>query len=358
MKFSLRMLNPTAQLGVLTSGADTFRDVIDRQLASRAALAEVWSKYGVVDPTFYGSGHHWMAYPQKFADPFVVLGYVAAKWPEAHLNSNFIQLPLFSPIDIAEKVSSIAGLTDRGLTVVIGLGWRPEEFAAAGTDVKYRVSRFEESVEVFRALLAGEALDHHGKHWTVQGRLGSPLSDPEQVAFVVGAQSPGAAARAARLGDGLNVSWTMNHESYERINDAYRDGLVEHSRPAPRYWAMSKFISVDPIERNAHERLERMSTMFNWYRSAPTWTSSDVKTEIALEDEAQERTVTGTPESVVEQLELHARKYPYTDGLLTWLAPGGDPDENAAHFEMLCESVVVPLAERLGAAPGHAELRV
>lgn len=358
MKFSLRMLNPTAQLGVLTSGAETFRDVIDRQLATRDGLAEVWSRYGIVEPTFYGSGHHWMAHPQKFADPFVVLAYVAAKWPEAHLNSNFIQLPLFSAIDIAEKVSSVAGLTDQGMTIVIGLGWRPEEFAAAGTDVKYRVSRFEESVEVFRALLAGEALDHHGKHWTVQGQLGAPLTNPDRVAFVVGAQSPGAARRAGRLADGLNVSWTMNHESYERINDGYRDALVEFSRPAPKYWAMSKFISVDAVEENAYKRLGRMSTMFDWYRSAPTWTSADVKTDIAPEDEARERTISGTPEMVVEQLETHARRYPYTDGLLTWLAPGGDPGENAAHYEMLCESVVVPLAERLGASPGEAILRV
>lgn len=358
MKFTLRMLNPAAQLGVLTDGEQTFRDVIERQLAERERRAAIWSRYGVVDPTFYGSGHHWMSYPQRFSDPFVVLGYVAARWPEAHLNSNFIQLPLFSPLDVAEKVSTITGLTDRGLTLVVGLGWRPEEFAAAGTDVKYRVSRLEESVAVCRMLWSGEVVDHHGKHWDVEGRLGSPLRDPGDVTIVIGAQSPPAAARAARIGDGIHVSWVMNHESYDRINDAFRDGLDEHGRPAPRYWAMSKFISVDPVASAAFARLERMASMFDWYASASTWTSADVTTAIRPEDEARERTVTGTPESVVEQLADHARRYPYTDAILTWLAPGLDPGENDAHFELLCESVVAPLARDRGLGPEETFLRM
>jgi alkanesulfonate monooxygenase SsuD/methylene tetrahydromethanopterin reductase-like flavin-dependent oxidoreductase (luciferase family) len=352
------MLNATAQLGVLTAADDTFRDVLERQLAAREPLAEIWSHYGLVDPTFYGSGHHWMSYPQRFADPFVVLGYVAARWPEAHLNSNFIQLPLFSALDVAEKVSSIAGLTDKGLTLVVGLGWRPQEFAAAGTDVKVRVSRFEESLQVCRALWAGEELDHHGRHWTVQGRLGTPLRDPSDVTVVVGAQSESAARRAARLADGLHVSWVMNHEGNYRINAAYRDELAEQNRPDPNYWAMAKFISVDEDEMRAHARLDRMASMFSWYASAPTWTSSDVKTQIPPEDEAVERTITGTPARVVEQLVKHANEFPYTDVILTWLAPSSDPAENREHFEMLCRDVVTPLATELGIEPGEAELRV
>src|SRR6516225_175043 len=126
MKFTLRMLNQTAQLGVLTTAQDTFKDVLEQQLASRQRLADIWSSYGIVDPTFYGSCHHWMSYPQRFADPFVVLGYVAARWPEAHRNSNFILLPLVSALDVAEKVSSIGGLADRGVAFVLGLGWSRE----------------------------------------------------------------------------------------------------------------------------------------------------------------------------------------------------------------------------------------
>jgi alkanesulfonate monooxygenase SsuD/methylene tetrahydromethanopterin reductase-like flavin-dependent oxidoreductase (luciferase family) len=358
VKFTLRMLNQTAQLGVLTGVQDTFKDVLEQHLAARQPLADIWSRYGVVDPTFYGSGHHWMSYPQRFADPFVVLGYMAARWPEAHLNSNFIQLPLFSALDIAEKVSSIVGLTERGLTLVVGLGWRPEEFVAAGTDVKYRVSRFEESVAICRALWAGEEIDHHGKHWSVKGRLGSPPRDPSDVTLVTGAQSVAAARRAARLTDGIHVSWVMNHEGNRKINAAYRDELSAQGRPDPRYWAMAKFISVDEEESRAHARLGRMSTMFSWYSGASTWTSADIKTDIKTQEEAAERTVTGTPSQVVEQLVKHAQEFSYTDAILTWLAPSDDPEENREHFEMLCRDVVVPLAAELSIEPGQAELRV
>jgi len=358
MKFTLRMLNATAQLGVLVNEQDTFRDAIERQIAGRESLAKIWSRYGVVAPTFYGSGHHWMSHPQRFADPWMVMAYAAARWPEAHINSNFIQLPLFSAIDVAEKVSSVAGLMRNGLTLVVGLGWRPEEFAAAGTEVSKRVSRFEESLQICRALWAGEEVDFQSEHWKVKGRIGSPLRSTDDVAVVIGVQSPAAAKRAARVGDGLLVSWVMNHDSWRKINDAYRDELQALGKPNPRYWAMSKFISVDPDGDKALARLDRMESMFSWYSGASTWASSDVKVKITRDEEAKERTIAGTPEQVVEQLLGHSREYPYTDALLTWLAPGSDPRENQEHFEMLCESVVVPLSRKLGIAPGQAILRV
>jgi alkanesulfonate monooxygenase SsuD/methylene tetrahydromethanopterin reductase-like flavin-dependent oxidoreductase (luciferase family) len=352
---TLRMLDTGARLGMLADEADTFRDVVERQIAARARRAAIWSRHGRVAPTFYGSGHHWMSAPQQFADPWTILGFVAARWPEAHLNSNFIQLPLFSPIDVAEKVVTLDRLALHGVTYVVGLGWRAEEFAAAGTDVRYRVSRFEEIVETCRALWAGEEVAP-GRHFQVPGRLGAlPREDPT---LVFGVQSPAAATRAARLADGLNVSWVMDHDSYRRINEAYREELSRLSRPAPRYWALSKFVSADPDDAAARSRLDRMATMFDWYATASTWTSADVTTAISREREATDRTVTGEAKAVVEQLAGHAGEFPYTDLLLTWLAPGTDPAQNLDHFAWLCEEVVVPLFDELGVPADARTLRV
>jgi alkanesulfonate monooxygenase SsuD/methylene tetrahydromethanopterin reductase-like flavin-dependent oxidoreductase (luciferase family) len=348
---TLRMLDTGARLGMLTGPDDTFRQVIDRQLARRGELATIWEKHGRVAPTYFGAGHHWMSHPQQFADPWTVLGYVAAAWPEAHLNSNFIQLPLFSPIDVAEKVVTLDRLALHGVTYVVGLGWRPEEFAAAGTDVRYRVGRFTEIVEACRALWAGEEVSS-GKHFTVSGRLGAlPREEP---ALVFGVQSPKAAARAGRLADGLHVSWVMDHASHRRINTAYQENL---SRPV-RHWAMAKFLSVDEDPARAEARLDRMSTMFDWYASASTWTSADVDTAITREDESARRTVTGSAASVVEQLVPFAREFPYTDLVLTWLAPGTDEAENRDHFAYLCERVVAPLFDELGVPASERTLKI
>lgn len=348
---TLRMLDTSARLGMLTSTDDTFRAVIDRQIAKRSKLAAIWERHGAVDPTYFGSGHHWMSHPQQFADPWAVLGYVAAAWPEAHLNSNFIQLPLFSPVDVAEKVVTLDRLALHGVTYVVGLGWRPDEFAAAGTDVKYRVSRFTEIVETCRALWAGEEVPA-GRHFPTSGRLGAlPLEEPT---LVFGVQSPKAAERAGRLADGLHVSWVMDHESNSRINAAYQTALVRE----PRYWALAKFLSVDENESRADSRLDRMSTMFDWYASAKTWTSSDVNTAITRDEEAAKRTITGSAKSVVEQLVPFAREFPYTDLVLTWLAPGADPDENRDHFAYLCESVVAPLFDELGVPAEQRVLKI
>lgn len=348
---TLRMLDTGARLGMLADSGDTFRAVIDRQLARRTELAGVWERHGRVEPTYFGSGHHWMAHPQQFADPWTVLGYVAAAWPEAHLNSNFVQLPLFSPIDVAEKVVTLDRLALHGVTYVVGLGWRPEEFSAAGTDVKYRVSRFTEIVETCRALWAGAEV-RPGRHFQVSGKLGAlPREEPT---LVFGVQSPKAAERAARLADGLHVSWVMDHESNSRINAAYQEKLT---RP-PRHWALAKFLSVDEDPARAESRLDRMSSMFDWYASAKTWTSSDVNTAITRDEESAKRTITGSATSVVEQLVPFAREFPYTDLVLTWLAPGADPAENRDHFAYLCESVVVPLFDELGVPADERTLKI
>ncbi|WP_432825601.1 LLM class flavin-dependent oxidoreductase [Dactylosporangium sp. CA-092794] len=358
MKFTLRMLNPQAQLGVLTDGQATFADVVNRQLANRDVLAGIWARYGVVEPTFYGSGHHWMSHPQHFADPWLVMGYVAGNRPGMHVNSGFIQLPLFSPLDVAEKVVTIDQLTGGRFTLVAGLGWREAEFQAVGATVQERVSRFEESIELCRALWSGEPVDVAGHYTTVRGRLGTlPIQRPHPP-VVIGAQGPAGARRAARIADGLNVSWVMSHDSYRRINDAYRDELAKRNRPAPRYWALSKFISVDDDADRAHKRLDRMATMFDWYSGATTWVPSSVEVKISREEESSKRTVAGSPESVREQLLPHLREYPYTDAILTWLAPGDDPAENREHFEYLCSQLLTPLMDDLGLPADRRVLRV
>ncbi len=67
---------------------------------------------------------------------------------------------------------------------------------------KVRLEMLEEAVEVMRALWEGEAVQHHGRHYTVENaRIYTRLDDPPPV--FVSAFGPRAAEVACRIGDGL-----------------------------------------------------------------------------------------------------------------------------------------------------------
>ncbi len=50
----------------------------------------------------------------------------------------------------------------------VGSGWNEEEFRAFGLPFDYRASRFIESFEIIRRLLAGERVTSEGRFWQVQ----------------------------------------------------------------------------------------------------------------------------------------------------------------------------------------------
>lgn len=71
-------------------------------------------------------------------------------------------------------------------------------------DVGQRLAMLEESVEVIRALWAGDVVDHHGEHYTVENaRLYTLPGEPPPV--YVSAFGRRAAEVAARIGDGLMI---------------------------------------------------------------------------------------------------------------------------------------------------------
>jgi alkanesulfonate monooxygenase SsuD/methylene tetrahydromethanopterin reductase-like flavin-dependent oxidoreductase (luciferase family) len=359
VKFSLRMFNTKNQLGAWQMGEGaSLREVAQQIISSRTRFAEIWSRYGEVEETFVGMGHHWMSYPQRFPEPWAMLAYMASAWPTATINSNFIQLPLYSPVDVAENVVTIDHLADGKFLLVCGLGWRPEEFRAAGTDVKYRVRRFEESLETCRTLWAGEHVKRVSDFWDTDGQLGIlPLQKPNPP-VIIGVQGPKAALRAARMGDGLLVSWVMSHEGYRSITRAYVEEHGRLDRPAPVYFPMQKFVSVDRDRSTALDRLGRMAHMFDWYKTATSFVGKGIKVNIDAENEATERTVAGTPEDVCAELIPHLEEFPYTDALLSWFAPSEDQAQIEEHFTMLCEEVILPLSRHFNDGSGPAVLKI
>jgi probable F420-dependent oxidoreductase len=68
---------------------------------------------------------------------------------------------------IAKMAATIAEVSGGRLVLGLGAGWNEAEYRAFGIPFDRRVSRFEESFEIVRRLLAGERVTLAGRYWQV-----------------------------------------------------------------------------------------------------------------------------------------------------------------------------------------------
>ena len=137
--------------------------------------------------------------------------------------------PRYHPVLIAQAWATLELLFPGRPYLGIGSGESLNE-SPLGADwppVGEQIDRLEEGLQIIRRLLAGETIDHDGKHFsTKQARL---HSRPERIPPIyVSAFGPQAAEVAGRLGDGV---WTLGDpESAPEIVEAYRAAAADAGR--------------------------------------------------------------------------------------------------------------------------------
>jgi probable F420-dependent oxidoreductase len=184
--------------GYLTSFADR---------AEQAGYASLWSFQRLLVPE--GSGMEPVY--QSVLDPMVALGYAAARTSRIRLGVAVINLPFVSPAYLAKQATTVDVLSGGRLDLGLGIGWMPEEFAAAGASTARRGARTEEFVAVLRTLWADEVSSFRGEFYTIPpGR-----QDPRPVQrrwpgagppVLLGGMSRPAIERAGRIADGWITS--------------------------------------------------------------------------------------------------------------------------------------------------------
>jgi len=296
--------------------------------------------------TYAGTGFHWVSHPAIFLQPFAVLGYIAAKCPGIGL-STFLVLPIFSPVDIAEQVATIDHLCGGKFILTPGVGWHDPEYEAAGTEKRYRGSRFEESVLLMKRLWTGEEVTFEGRHFQVHNvRMALPPIQKPHPPVWVAAQSEGAVRRAARVGDAPYIPFQAGYNDVARLIDAYKDELKKVGKPYPKRMPILRTISVDNDRNAARERVKVMEHRFDWYLTRPQGSLQEpttVKLVRPWEEELRERTIAGTPEEVVEGLMRYVEDFGINYFSLGMLYPSQDQKEILDHIAFVGEKVLAPL---------------
>src|SRR5260370_14791036 len=85
----------------------------------------------------------------------------------------------------------------------VGSGWMKEEFESLGIDFHKRGARTDEAIQAMRALWSEGPSSFQGKHFSFGPLHSYPKPVRKDVPIHVGGNSPAAARRAGRFGDGF-----------------------------------------------------------------------------------------------------------------------------------------------------------
>ena len=161
-------------------------------------------------------------------DPLLPLAYVAGHTTRIGLGTATICAPFTAPALLAKSMTSLDVLSDGRLTVGLGIGWLPHEYAAAGIPFTRRGARMEEYLRCLDALWTQDPVEFAGEFYTVpRSHTGlQPIQRPHPPVLLGGA-APAALRRAGRLAQGWISSsrqdLTRIGESVAQVREGARD---------------------------------------------------------------------------------------------------------------------------------------
>jgi probable F420-dependent oxidoreductase len=204
MKFGLRY----ASLGRYSNGPAA---VEIAQAAEAAGFDSIWTVEHVIVPAQYQSKYPYSPTGKMgsgledfpIPDPLVWLAYVASATRTLKLGTAILILPQRNPVVTAKAVATLDHLAGGGRVLLgVGVGWLAEEFATLGVPFTDRGPRTDEYVAAMRALWAQERASFEGRFVSFSDVFCRPRPPAGRIPIIVGGDTPAAARRAGRLGDG------------------------------------------------------------------------------------------------------------------------------------------------------------
>ncbi|WP_238018000.1 LLM class flavin-dependent oxidoreductase [Dactylosporangium sp. AC04546] len=192
-------------------GLPTTLDIVGPDLVAWARRAEErgFSSLGTIDR---------IVYPNY--DSLTALAAAAAATSRIRLFTDILLTPLYPPVHLAKVTASVDALSGGRLTLGLGVGGRPDDFAAMERPFKRRGSLMDEALELLHRAWAGEPV--------AGGSLAvGPRPVHGRVPIIMGGTGDKAVERTVRWADG----WTMGGggpeaaaQAVPRIQQAWREG--------------------------------------------------------------------------------------------------------------------------------------
>jgi alkanesulfonate monooxygenase SsuD/methylene tetrahydromethanopterin reductase-like flavin-dependent oxidoreductase (luciferase family) len=217
--------------------------------------------------------------------PLILAAAMAARTRRLPIQVAALLVPLHDPIELAEQMAVLDIVSGGRVSYVCALGYRPEEYAMFGREIKQRGKRMEACLAAMQRAWSGEPFSYEGRAVRVTPRPLTPGGPP----LFMGGNHPEAVRRAARLGLGM-LTMGGNPE----LDAIYRSACAEYGTK-PKLFVnpvgdvpMTCFVAKD-VERGWREigpyMLHDAAMYASWFESMGSITKSAALTVDALRAE-------------------------------------------------------------------------
>jgi alkanesulfonate monooxygenase SsuD/methylene tetrahydromethanopterin reductase-like flavin-dependent oxidoreductase (luciferase family) len=129
--------------------------------------------------------------------PIVLASAIAGRTSRLLLHFSALIATLHEPLRLAEDLAVLDVVSDGRVEITLGIGYRPHEFDLFGVDMRQRIQRLEDVMDVLELAWSGQPFDYRGTTVTVLPR---PVQRPRPPLYI-GGSTEASARRAARRGD-------------------------------------------------------------------------------------------------------------------------------------------------------------
>lgn len=140
--------------------------------AEDAGFAGLWTLDHIVQPG---------PYTTSVLNPMVALAHAAGVTESIPLGTSILLLPLRGAANTADAALSLQYLGDRAVTLGLGAGYVPEEFAVTGVPLDERGPRLSEGIDVLQELFSGEGTYSGRFHDFEEITVDPVLTDPPRI---------------------------------------------------------------------------------------------------------------------------------------------------------------------------------
>lgn len=252
--------------------------------------------------------HHFTGAAQVSAS-LNFLTFLAARTSRIRLGTAVVVVPWHNPVLLAEQAATVDVLSNGRFDFGVGRGYRPNEFERFCIPLEEAGERFAESMALIRkSLTADERFSWHSERWHFEDIIVEPppVQRPHPPLWLA-AGRPESIRQAAADGYCLLLDQFATFDvTLERFR-TYRDAVEAEGRTFdPLNVAAARGVSIITNEGEREEAvqkrmaaIDRMNTMA---RTDDGSYRSSMASDPDLRKAAEQGTLIGTPEQIVEQI--------------------------------------------------------
>lgn len=279
--------------------------------------------------------------------PLMMLAPLMARTTRMKFATNIMLLPAHHPLEVAEQVNTLQEMSNNRFILGGGIGYKPDEFENAGWNFQTRAKRMEECLQVLRLAMSGEAFSFEGKHFNFDNVKVTPPPLPgTHTPIWIGAVSEPAMLRAAKYGDGWEISFAEHMEELADKVARYRAVAAEHGRPATL--ALMRDVHIAPSKEKIDP--DFLSNVIKVWQSYDDLSATADRDELSnevmfggkqatLEEFAPHRAVVGTPDDCIREIESIKQ---LVDPEYFFITPTGvpDPEQQIEELRLFAKEVM------------------